>query len=575
MTKRLEEYTREELLDEVKRLKQRKKFGLVWEDKNEKVVEDCQVRLPVLSELQEYAIINNPSSPTHLLIEGDNYHSLSALNYTHAGEVDVIYIDPPYNTGNKDFIYNDSFIEREDSYRHSKWLSFMSKRLSLAKTLLKDDGVMFISIDDNEQAHLRLLADQIFGENNFVSTLHVEMSTTQGMKVKSAQRGNIVKNAEYILIYTKNGRKNIAKNILYDYRPTYDTHYSYYLNDDSSIVSVKEKFAETYPDENIGKIDEAYADNPLFRNFVDTQISNIFRYDKTTGFNASDFVTNQVYTVERGGRSYTLKSNGRSVDQLMFLSSSFGPTDDFRSKIGMRKIRGDWWKDFYLDMGNVSKEGNVVFANGKKPVRLIKQLLKMSTNKDACVLDFFAGSGTTGQAVIDLNHEDGGSRRFLLCTTGVEKEIENINIALSITHKRIGNVIKSQNVRYFVTDFVDKQKSTDGTRAALVERCADMIRIRESCFEQINDTSTHKFYANADKFVAVIFDPSVIASIWKELETTNTNDLPVSLYVFSYSQYAYEDEIPQTHLAYKVIPIPESILKVYQRIFRKQEADNV
>lgn len=107
--------------------------------------------------------------------------------------MDVIYIDPPYNTGNKDFIYNDSFIEREDSYRHSKWLSFMSKRLSLAKTLLKDDGVMFISIDDNEQAHLRLLADQIFGENNFVSTLHVEMSTTQGMKVKSAQRGNIVK----------------------------------------------------------------------------------------------------------------------------------------------------------------------------------------------------------------------------------------------------------------------------------------------------------------------------------------------------------------------------------------------
>ena len=99
-------------------------------------------------------------SPVHALIEGDNYHALKVLNYTHARKVDVIYIDPPYNTGNKDFRYNDSFVEKEDGFRHSKWLSFMSKRLHLAKSLLKDTGVMFISIDENERAALELLCTE-------------------------------------------------------------------------------------------------------------------------------------------------------------------------------------------------------------------------------------------------------------------------------------------------------------------------------------------------------------------------------------------------------------------------------
>jgi len=143
VSKPLSEYTREELLEYVQNLKQQKKFGLVWEDKPEKVVEECDKKLPVLEEIPEKAINDAPGEPTNIIIEGDNYHALSVLNYTHAGKIDVIYIDPPYNTGNKDFIYNDNYVDKEDTFRHSKWLSFMNRRLKLAKNLLSDDGVIF------------------------------------------------------------------------------------------------------------------------------------------------------------------------------------------------------------------------------------------------------------------------------------------------------------------------------------------------------------------------------------------------------------------------------------------------
>jgi len=180
MTKKLEiENLKAENERLKKELKKKKKYGLVWEEKSEEVVEMCtnpkRKKLPVLKEIKDKEIITDKDKPVNLLIEGDNYHALSVLNYTHAKKVDVIYIDPPYNTGNKDFIFNDHYVDKEDAYRHSKWLSFMEKRLKLAKNLLKDTGVIFISIDDNEVAQLKLLMDDknrgMFGENNFVAIL--------------------------------------------------------------------------------------------------------------------------------------------------------------------------------------------------------------------------------------------------------------------------------------------------------------------------------------------------------------------------------------------------------------------
>ena len=181
-------------------LKTHKKYGLVWEDKPEDVEERLRDELPVLTEVKERAIISeDPDAPNHILIEGDNLEALTALSYTHAGKIDVIYIDPPYNTGNKDFVYNDAFVDKEDSFRHSKWLSFVSKRLAIAKRLLSPSGVIFISIDDNEQAQLKLLCDEIFGDSNFVGEI-VWFKKRKG----SFLSNKLVSLTEYILPYVNN-----------------------------------------------------------------------------------------------------------------------------------------------------------------------------------------------------------------------------------------------------------------------------------------------------------------------------------------------------------------------------------
>jgi adenine-specific DNA-methyltransferase len=193
----VEGLSNEERSSLIELLRTRKKYGLVWEDKPEDVEEQLRNELPVFKEVKERAIVSDaPDAPNHILIEGDNLHALTALTYTHSGKIDVIYIDPPYNTGNNDFVYNDKFVDKEDSYRHSKWLSFMNKRLKIAKQLLSDKGVIFISIDDNEQSQLKMLCDEIFGEQKFVGEI-VWFKKRKG----SFLSNKLVSMTEYILPY--------------------------------------------------------------------------------------------------------------------------------------------------------------------------------------------------------------------------------------------------------------------------------------------------------------------------------------------------------------------------------------
>ena len=175
-----------------------KKYGLVWEDKPEDVEKRLETELPVLREVTDRAIISdNPDVPNHILIEGDNLEALTALSYTHAGKIDVIYIDPPYNTGHEDFMYNDKYIDAANEFRHSTWLSFMAKRLKIARNLLSENGVIFISIDDNEQAQLKLLCDDVFS-GKFVGNV------CWFKKRKGSFLSNkLVSLTEYVLIYSK------------------------------------------------------------------------------------------------------------------------------------------------------------------------------------------------------------------------------------------------------------------------------------------------------------------------------------------------------------------------------------
>ncbi len=449
-----------------------KKYGLIFEEHKEAIDEKLESHTPVLSEDKDLFIDNG--GQMNFLIEGDNLASLQLLEKTHRGAIDLIYIDPPYNTGNNDFIYDDNYISSEDLFTHSKWLSFMSKRLELSKNILKKTGCIFISIDNNEFAQLKLLCDKIFGDNTFVTCIHVEMSATQGMKVKAAKQGNIVKNGEFILVYKMDGTKNVGKILLTD-PVKYDNHYNMYLiekEDYMEEIPIAEKIKENIEilnslnqlnllDKKMNlsskNISVAYEKCDSFRTWVNNNSEKICRTHDSIAIDdeiKSKMLVDKVYNYQSDSRSYLIsKRKDNAVFQRILLSEKLSEADDFYKTFGPTKIRGDWWSGFYLDMGNITKEGEIEFLNGKKPKRLIKQIVKfaLSSDKDV-ILDFFAGSGTTGHAVMELNNEDGGNRKFILCTNN-----EN-NICRDVTYERIKRVIEKENykasLKYMKVDFV-------------------------------------------------------------------------------------------------------------------------
>lgn len=449
-----------------------KKYGLVFEEHREEIDEVLDTHTPVLTEDEELFIDNG--GQINFLIEGDNLASLKLLEKTHRGKIDLIYIDPPYNTGNQDFIYNDEYISSDDLFKHSQWLSFMEKRLQIAKKLLKANGCIFMSIDNNEFAQLKLLSDKVFGDENFVTSIHVEMSATQGMKVKAAKQGNIVKNGEFILVYKMDGTKNVGKTLLTD-PVKYDSHYNSFLVKEEncySEISLSEAVSREpsiinalqllgfldkrnrLPNKNIT---DAYDKCDAFREWVNRNASSICRTHDTINIDEEQkgkMTINKVYNYSSDSRDYLICKNEKNeVYQRILLSEKLSVADDFYNTYGPTRIRGDWWAGFYLDMGNISKEGNIEFANGKKPKRLIKQIVKFaSKSKRDIVLDFFAGSGTTGHAIMELNSEDEGNRKFILCTSN-----EN-NICKDVTYKRLSGVINKEkykaSLKYYKVDYI-------------------------------------------------------------------------------------------------------------------------
>lgn len=192
-------------ITEIQNALNEKKYGLVWEEHSEKVDEELIHNIPIFIEDEERKITVDEKLPYNFLLEGDNLHSLKLLEKTHKGKIDIIYIDPPYNTGNKDFIYDDSFVDKTDGYAHSKWLSFMEKRILIAMELLADDGYFFISINNYEFGQLKLLMDSLLGEANFIGCITWE-STTQPINAGTAKY-QLQQKSEYIYCYSKNYQK--------------------------------------------------------------------------------------------------------------------------------------------------------------------------------------------------------------------------------------------------------------------------------------------------------------------------------------------------------------------------------
>jgi adenine-specific DNA-methyltransferase len=444
------EWSKEELLREIKKLKKRKKYGIVWEDKPEEVADLCKERLPILVEDKNKEVLADDQKPVNILIEGDNYHALSVLNYTNKGEIDVIYIDPPYNTGSTVWRYNNDYVDREDSFRHSKWVSFVYKRLRLAKNLLKNTGIIICAIDDYEVHNIRHILDELFGEENRLGTVVVIHNPGGRQDDKFIATAH-----EYMLIYAKNadyakvGHLEITESKIkeYKYKDEYGRYklrefrrsgsnsrrkdrpklwYPIFIHPTTLEVSVEEK-------KGFDKI------LPIDPNGVE----RVWRWGpKSLMANKEKYLF-----VKKNELGYTLYLKEREEDNKGEKPKTYWNKPKYSAVNGTSEL-----KKIFSDQEGIEK----IFDYPKSPY-LMTDILKITTNKEATILDFFAGSGTTAQALLQLNKDDNGSRKFIVCTNNeigpkllkqlqesgkTPQEIEEQGICRKVCYPRIKRVIE-------------------------------------------------------------------------------------------------------------------------------------
>lgn len=579
----LDGLTNEEKSELIKLLRSQKKYGLVWEDKPEDAEQRMVNEQPVLVEVPERAILSDDAeAPNHILIEGDNLEALTALSYTHAGKIDVIYIDPPYNTGNKDFIYNDSFVDKEDGYRHSKWLSFMNKRLKIAKNLLSDKGVIFISIDDNEQAPLKLLCDEIFGERNFVAKFDWRKKTGAN------DAKDIAVITESILLYSNSKVLAVEREI--------------WNRDEGSRNMKRFKFSDEFV-ETRGKY------------YLDTLDRGGLQYSDSMNYGIEAPDGGMIYP---NGRSEFVNDGwiwkwgkdkvkwGLENKFLEFVKSkkSSGSKYTIKYKVyenvdnegNIRKKVGRAFTNFILEpinqQGNselMALFGEVPFSN-PKPLGLLQYLLNTIVIKDVTILDFFAGSGTTLHATMQLNAKDGGHRQCILVTNNENGICENV------TYERNRRVIQGyitpkgekvpgltrNNLRYYKTQFVPRDKSPKNLRN-LMALSTDMLCIHNDTYieksfagKNINNKIARYFESNdGTKRMLVIYRAEAIQALvelmkqeFKNAESKENGKLMV--YVFSPNGYAYDDEFEDVADCVSLCAMPDAVLNAYRRVLPKK-----
>ncbi|MFA7315350.1 MAG: site-specific DNA-methyltransferase [Candidatus Paceibacterota bacterium] len=562
-----------ELEVELKKARKSNKYGLAWEDKSEQIVEDCKRNVPILRLKEKKkgidpVVTTDESKDENILIEGDNYHALSVLNYTHKGKVDVIYIDPPYNTGNNDFKYNDCYVDKEDAYRHSKWLSFMHVRVSLARELLKNTGVIFVSIDNNELAQLKLLLDKIFGIQNFIANITV----VNNLKGRSDDK-YIATTHENLLIYKKSNFETLGVKVPDEYIKEYkfkDERGLYRFlglrkrGDNSLREDRPNLFYPIYFDKESGKLS---LDKKDFKNPIEIlpKLANGAEGNWRWGKETFKERINELSV------SFVKKRNEYDVVQKDYLHNE-------ENSLKRIKAKSFWFgSEFSSDAGTKALKEIIPDTdfNNPKPVALIEYCLEQSAKQDAVVLDFFAGSGTTGQAVLKMNNQDGGNRKFILCTNN-----EN-NICEDVTFERTKRLIKgyknskgekvsgySTSLRYYKTDLVDIEKlhhTPDQAKVKLTYQAGEMVGLRENTLKEVEKNDWWQIFEGHGKTTAIYFkeDKEKLQDLIDLLEKKKQ---PAVLYIFSWGKNEYKSEYSSANI--RVEDIPEPILEVYKEINR-------
>lgn len=467
-----------------------KKYGLIFEEHREKIDEILEANVPYLEEQDDLFLENG--GETNFLLEGDNLAALQLLEKTHKGKIDVIYIDPPYNTlkaEKDDFTYDDERIDKNDTFSHSKWLSFMEKRLSIAYELLGKNGCIFVSISDHEFANLRLLMNKIFGERNFLC--------------------NIIWNST----------KSVTNTAIVSVSHTYNL---VYFKDINYIIENRTNF-------RIPESGEGFS-NP------DNDPRGLWKADP---FQVGGWRPNQQYEIKnpitgvvyKPNKGCSWKNDYKKFQELLA---------DNRIVFGKNGISGPQRKRFIWeaeDRGRVVKSiwddvdtttngtqelKNIfnqesIFSN-PKPLKLIERILQLTTKNSSTILDFFAGSGTTGHAVLKLNAEDGGHRKVILCTNN-----EN-NICREITYQRLKTVITGNRK--------DGSKYSDGLAGSLKYLKINYLPIKEKMYYEYADELLEHIRAlvelenavnlDSEKSVAIVLDDEELDEFVDSLDENST-----------------------------------------------------
>lgn len=580
----LDGLTNEEKSELLGLLRKQKKYGLVWEDKPEDVEERLREELPVLIEDASKAIISDDAdAPNHILIEGDNLEALTALTYTHEGKIDVIYIDPPYNTGNKDFVYNDHFVDKEDSYRHSKWLSFMNKRLRIAKQLLSDRGVIFISIDDNEQAQLKLLCDSpdLFGTTNFLGQLILKTATDNNATQINTEH-------EYMLCYCKN--RNLQNN---------------WKRTGQAAKSIIEKYKELLAQElSISEIQKELRKWIKANKDNLPQVAHYNNVDNKGVYSSSSNSSNP----HPGGYTYDIihpitglacpkPQNGWRWPQSTFIAYDkdgeieWGKDHTTQPHVKKRiETATDYLRTLiYEDNRGTTLALAEIFGGKKvfdnpKPQKVLQRVLDFASDKTATILDFFAGSGTTLHATIQLNADDDGHRKCILVTNN-----EN-NICEEVTYERNKRVINgytntkgeevkgltANTLRYYRTDFVSRSRSMRNMRK-LMSLSTDMLCIKEDLYTEQPEFAGQKtfanvfrYFSNGTKHMMVIYREEAVMQLVELIKKADYEGR-MKIYVFSPSEDPWEGEFEEVADRVELCALPQAIYNVYKRILPKKK----
>ncbi|NLG00223.1 MAG: site-specific DNA-methyltransferase [Lentisphaerae bacterium] len=586
-----------------------RRFGLVWEQDD--LEREAALNADFVALEQDGALSCGGAPYRNLLIEGDNFDALRYLRMTHAGRVKCIYIDPPYNTGNRDFVYNDRFLDKDDAFRHSKWLEFMYRRLALARDLLRDDGAIFVHIGEEEMAHLTCLMDQLFpgmkvgtfvwktrsgandSKNYFFSQDHEYVLCYAGpgfsfegdLKDTSAYRNpdndprgpwindNLVTNKS--LVERPNAYypvQNPNTGVWYACDPDNTWRFASetklkvgqkirtvtmeQLIEAKKILWPKDPATVSYGsmEELFAAIDAGTAPRNLRRDIPDLE----YWIGKTIGFGKPRYKRHlsEVRRSEKPLSSWVIP-NAAKKDELMAQVNDTAES-----------LRSGYTSDGTSLVQDMLNNKDFPYP---KPLSLVQALLAQATGPDDLVVDFFAGSGTTGHAVLALNAEDGGDRRFILvsCTEATAAEPDK-NVCRDITQRRLAAAVNGYTV-HTKKGFKPVEGLGGGFAYLRARRVgigelgalpADPVWLAVALFHfgmiPANAVAGEAWYAAVTDDACVAYLPRVDGeSVRKLLDLMDKSDAPATVYTHQVSALRQRLGRPEA----EILPVPEMIVK--------------